>query len=127
MRTLLVTNKKKSWTQSPIVALFLVIAFVWGCVVVVRIYTKYREAVALRNQSQEELRELQSKQADLTTQINGLSTDRGLESEVRNRYRVVRPGEQLVIVVDPATSATTTQTSGGIASFWQRFLRFVGF
>lgn len=125
--TSLVSNKKKSWTRSPILAVFLVLAFVWGCVVVVRIYAKYREAAELRDESQAQLKELESKQADLTSQIDSLSTDRGLEAEVRNRYRVVKPGEQLVIVVASDTSSTATGTAPAGESLWQKFRQFVGF
>ena len=125
-RTTIIPNRKRSWTRSPILTLFLVAAFVWGCIVVVRIYAKYREAVVLRDQYRSDLSELKTKQAELDTKISGLSTDRGLEAEVRNRYRVVRPGEQLVIVVG-ATSSTTAQTAVSEGSWWQRFLRFAGF
>lgn len=120
-----ITPKKKSWTQSPLLAIFLVILLAWGSFVVYRMFTKYREAVGLRNQFQSELDALHQKQGELSEKITNLSTDRGLEAEVRNRYRVIRPGEQLVIVVDDASK--TVQNVAPEPSFWARVKLFLGF
>lgn len=120
-----IAHKKKSWTRSPLLAVFLVLALFWGMFVVYRMYVKNREAVALRNQFQSELDALNQKQAELSGKITNLSTDRGLEAEVRNRYRVIRPGEQLVIVVDDAAKNPENQPVK--PSFWTRIKEFLGF
>ena len=117
-------KKKKSWFYSPWVALFLVVFVVWGLVSVCRAYLKQHEAVALRDESRMELEELEQKQNSLSEKINDLSTDAGMEAEVRERYRVVKPGEQLVIVVDNEDNA---QESVQKPSFWSRLRMFVGF
>ncbi len=121
MRHLLV--KKKSWFYSPLMAIVLVVLVIWGIVSVVRAGLKQREAIKLRDESRKELSSLEQKQVDLNQKIEGLSTDQGLEAEVRQRYRVVKPGEQLVIVVDNKDSAANQTTK---ASFWQRLRLFVG-
>lgn len=125
-RTTLSPHRKRSWIRSPILAVFLVLIIGWGIVVVIKIGIKYREAVQLRNEYRAELQQLQTKEGELNEKIKNLSTDRGLEAEVRNRYRVVRPGEQLVIVIDDqgASSTTTAQDTG---SFWQKIREFIGF
>ena len=120
-----ISHKKKTWTHSPILAVFLVIILFWGLFVVYRMYLKNREAVALRNQFRSELNALNQKQEELSGKISNLSTDRGLEAEVRNRYRVIRPGEQLVIVVDDATK--NGQTAISKPSIWVRIKEFLGF
>jgi cell division protein FtsB len=125
-RNIIIPNRKRPWTKSPLVAIFLLLLLIWGCIVVVRIYFKYHEAVVFRNQSQSDLAELKIKESELNTKIANLSTDRGIEAEVRDRYRVVKPGEQLVIVVG-ATSSTTTETVTSSEPWWQKLLAFVGF
>lgn len=120
-----IAHKKKSWTHSPVLAVFLVVVLCWGLFVVYRMYVKNREAVALRNQFQGELETLNHKKEELSDKINNLSTDRGLEAEVRNRYRVIRPGEQLVIVVDDA--AKNGQPTASKPSIWTRIKEFLGF
>ena len=121
MRHLLV--KKKSWFYSPWFAMVLVVLVIWGIVSVVRAGLKQHEAITLRNESEQDLVELEQKQRKQKKKIEGLSTEQGLEAEVRQRYRVVKPGEQLVIVVD------NEDTSGNQAtkpSFWQKLRLFVG-
>ncbi|MEI8224136.1 MAG: septum formation initiator family protein [bacterium] len=120
-----IAHKKKSWTHSPVLAVFLVVVLCWGLFVVYRMYVKNREAVALRNQFQSELDTLNEKQEELADKITHLSTDRGLEAEVRNRYRVIRPGEQLVIVVDDAAQSNKTPSVN--PSWWVRIKQFLGF
>lgn len=124
-RTPFITHKKKSWVHSPLLAVFLVVVLCWGLFVVYRMYVKNRESVALRNQFQNELDALNQKQNELSGKIENLSTDRGLEAEVRNRYRVIRPGEQLVIVVDDASK--NTQGTPEKPSVWVRVREFLGF
>lgn len=104
-------------------AVVLVFFVVLGCVSVVRAYAKQRQAVNNRNNSIHELRDLEQKEADLSLKIDNLSTNRGMEAEVRNRYRVTKPGEQLVIVVDNNDSGETVPQG---PSFWQKVRQFVG-
>lgn len=121
MRHILV--KKKSWFYSPIVAIILVIFVVWGGVSVVRAGLKQREAIHLRDESRKELAELEEKQVVLGQKIENLSTEQGVEAEVRQRYRVVKPGEQLVIVVDNEEGESVSVEK---PSFWQKLKQFVG-
>lgn len=125
MRHRIIQNKRKSWYHSPILAVFLVVLTAWGATVVIRTYFTYRDARALRNQHQAELESLQSKERDLTEKIGELSTERGIEAEVRNRYRVVKPGESLVIVVEGENSQTPPVDQVPI-SWWARFRSFIG-
>jgi cell division protein FtsB len=122
MRTSLLT-KKKTWLESPILAIVLIIFAVWGIVAVVRAYLKQHEAVSLRDEAVHEEESLEQKQKDLSGQIDNLSTPNGLEAEVRERYRVVKPGEQLVIVVDNDNAIPNQKAE----TFWQRIRQFVGF
>ena len=121
MRHLLI--KKKSWFYSPWIACLLILFVVWGIVSVTRAYMKQREAVSLRDESQKELGGLEQKQQELTTKIDDLSTSQGMEAEVRQRYRVVKPGEQLVIVVDNKDGAAAQAQK---PSFWQKLRTFIG-
>lgn len=126
MRHRIIQNKRKSWYHSPILAVFLGLLTIWGGVVVVKTYLKYREARALRNQYQAELESLQAKQTELNGKIGELSTERGIEAEVRNRYRVVKPGESLVIVVDEEKGSATAQVDQPNVSWWVKLRTFIG-
>jgi cell division protein FtsB len=117
------STKKKTWLQSPILAVVLVLFIIWGLISVTRAGLKQREAIQLRNDSQKQLVELEQKQVVLDHKIEDLSTEKGLEAEVRQRYRVVKPGEHLVIVVD---NEDTSQAPGQKSGFWAKLRMFVG-
>lgn len=88
---------------------------------------KQREALSLRNEARRELISIEQKHQELDKKINDLSTDYGIEAEVRERYRVVKPGEQLVIVIDndnhPNKEGDSSVKSAG---FLEKLRLFVG-
>jgi cell division protein FtsB len=88
------------------------------------VYFKDHEAIELRDQEARQLVDLNEKQAQLTNQIDSFSSERGIEAEVRNRYRVARPGENLVIVVDNSDSAQVPQQSK--PTLWQKIRAYIG-
>jgi cell division protein FtsB len=67
---------------------------------VVKISKKYMHAKSIRDDYQTELNQVESHEAELKKNINALSTDRGKETEIRDRYRVVKEGEQMILIVN---------------------------
>jgi cell division protein FtsB len=67
---------------------------------VVRMVKKYVHAKSIRDDYAVELKQNQQHQAELQKNIVALSTDRGKEAEIRDRYRVVKQGEQMILIVD---------------------------
>lgn len=53
-----------------------------------------------RQEAEIALANLKNKQAGLEKEIARLETDRGVEEELRRRFQVVRPGEQVLVIVD---------------------------
>lgn len=43
---------------------------------------------------------LKGREAELVFEIDRLETARGVEEEIRKKYSVVKPGEEMVVVVD---------------------------
>jgi cell division protein FtsB len=76
-----------------------------------------------RNESRNELTQLQEKNADLEQKINILSTDYGLDQEIKAQYRVVRPGEEIVIIVDNDESVGEPEDT---ETFWDKLRSFIG-
>ncbi len=123
MKHILIT-KKRSWFRSPVVSVVLILCIIWGAYSTLKAYFKDHEAVELRDQESRQLVDLNEKQAQLTSQINNFSSQRGVEAEVRNRYRVERPGENLVIVVD--NSDTTQVPPPPKPTLWQKIRAYIG-
>ncbi len=76
----------------------------WG------MYTKSTEAKAKRDKATTELQELQKYEAQLNQDISTLSTERGQEGEIRDRYMVAREGEKVIVVTDPDKKEVHTVT-----------------
>jgi cell division protein FtsB len=101
---------KLLWRRLRIViALLLVVLAVSG---VWNIYKKERESRSLRSDSQRQLDALTEQQKALQGNIEKLQTARGKEEALRDQYAVGRPGEKLVIIVEPERPATTTEQEG---------------
>ena len=85
-------------------------------------YMTYREASRLRADYRAEYDDLSARQADLKTSTEELGTERGREIELRNRYRAVRPGEQLIVVVGDEAQALPPERASffaKISAWWQ--------
>lgn len=81
------------------IAVLLVICGVLS-VSVYKIYKKYNHAKTIRDDYRAELEQVKDHRADLQKNIDALSTERGKEEEIRDRYRVVKEGEQMILIVD---------------------------
>jgi cell division protein FtsB len=103
-------EKPFKWTSLIffIVALILVILVARG---VWRVYNQSRFANDNYLSTKEQLDSLQTRQKQITDRLASLSTTRGLEEEVRNDFSVVRPGEQMILIVDSASTSSTTATT----------------
>ena len=104
-----------SWPM--VVVLFILLGFAargtWG------VYAKYKESQA-NLETAERQYEATKKRADfLEREATRLSTDRGLEQEIRNRFQVARPGEHLVMIVGEEEKKPTEATTTVSKSWWQ--------
>ena len=117
------TNKKKSWFHSPWVAILLIGLIVLAMISVFHALSKERIAMKLRNDEQAQLAALNAKQIDLSQKIDDFSSPRGVEGQIRDQYRVVKPGEQLVILVNNGDPVPPPKKPG----FWHSLATFLGF
>ena len=116
-------RKKRSWIHAPWVTVLALVLIIGGLFSVVRAYIKKQESVVLKKQYEQELVEIKKQQEDLTVKIENLSTKRGIESEIRDRYRVAKEGEQLVIVVDNEDSVVSVPKK---TPWFQKIRYFIG-
>ena len=85
------------------------------------------------SQAKAEQSTLEAEQKDLSVKIDGLSTPSGLESELRTKYRAVKEGESVAVIVknDQATSSSAVMSTASVqsassANWWDRTLEFFG-
>jgi cell division protein FtsB len=80
-------------------------------------------------ETQSEYDKLQAHGAELEKQVGYLSSDDGVESELRSKYRAVKSGELVAVIVDQNQNASVTAATSSPAkrsSWWIGFLSFFG-
>lgn len=65
---------------------------------------RYFDAKDIQEVYGKELESLSDQEAYLQKQIDGLVSDEGIDYFVRDHYRVTKPGERLIIIVDDEAS-----------------------
>ena len=82
------------------------------------VFKKEQASAANAAEAVHELAKLQNRQSLLTSEIGRLSTDEGVEEEIRSKYSVIKPGENMLVIVDK--NATTTAPTARYESWWQQ-------
>lgn len=86
------------------------------------IYLKDRDSVAQLIAAQERLAKLESRQEQLSVATVKLSSDAGVESEIRDRFQMAKKGEKEIVIVE--NSAAGEQKVPVKKSFFQRIFDF---
>lgn len=79
-------------------------------------------------QAQASLAGLKSRENTLTEQIKYLSTDEGIEAELRSKFRAAMEGESVAVIIGTQASATDGKAVGDDRppSWWRRLLQSIG-
>ena len=93
-----------SWF-SIVILLFLAFFLTKGAIGMV---AKERESAKRMDETLERVKELETRETELKSSIELISTTEGLEREIREKFGVTREGEHLALVVDPQPAATST-------------------
>jgi cell division protein FtsB len=83
-------------------------------------YQKFTEASTAHQAAQEELAELEKKQAQIEASVANLSSERGIEAEIRNRFGVAREGEGEIKIVRDEEAEEPGELQK--KSLWQRII-----
>ena len=73
-------------------------------------YQKSKEAKANDDKANAALSALQTREAGLRSDIERLSTPRGQEEEIRDRFMVAKEGEKVIIITPPKDDTVHTVT-----------------
>ena len=93
----------------------------WG------IYKKSEDALARRDKVTAELASLAIREKELRQDISRLSSEEGVEAEIRGRFMVAKEGEKVMIIADPmAVEAHTVTITDNSPSFFQKMMSAVG-
>lgn len=76
------------------------------------IYKKYRESYENKKSAKQELENLEQRNRELSSRIERLRTERGLEEEIRKKFNVAKEGEGVVVIV-PKFSTSSNENAKG--------------
>ncbi|KND48813.1 MAG: hypothetical protein AB200_00025 [Parcubacteria bacterium C7867-005] len=101
---------KKRLYSTPGLVVLLIVAFfmirgAYGVIVKERESSKYVEDL------EKKIGSLSQRQEDLRDGIGRLETEEGIETEIKEKFSVSKPGERVVVVVDQRKISTSSATS----------------
>ena len=94
--------KRYGITLGLIVLIVFLVGPVWS------VYQKERAVRAEKSEAVGELEALLARKAFLEAEVARLSSKRGIEEEVRTKFPVAQPGEEVIVVVDEEETATSS-------------------
>lgn len=100
-----------------VVLVLLCFLFAWSAV---GAYHKSRVAKKKMQASAIELAKLEDQREKLSTELGNATTPFGQEKALREKFNVVREGEEVIMIVEPESSAPIPEEEGGFSRFWKR-------
>jgi cell division protein FtsB len=116
-------HKEKFWHTRFWIAILVIFCGLLS-ISVFNIAKKHRHARTIRYDYQQELIQIQEHERILKENIASLSTDRGKEAEIRDRYRVVKEGEQMILIVDNDDKNDDPSVPEPSKNIFRRFIQF---
>jgi cell division protein FtsB len=117
--------RKILYSKASLIALGILLFFVasgaWN------IYQKAVIARSERDRAERALVDLQVRTAELTASLARLQSDQGVEEDVRQKFTVAKPGEDVVVVVDDTSKKSENSQAGQTKSLWARIISVFGF
>lgn len=112
--------RKKLYSRGSFIILLcittLLVRGAWGA------WQKQRESGNNLSRVEEELYGARSRERELSQTIERIKTPDGVENEIRQKFSVVKPGEEIVLIVDETKN--NTGSGGGSPSFVKKIGRW---
>jgi cell division protein FtsB len=117
-------RKLKKFLYSRVTLIILLIFIILLLKEVIEVYQKQSLTVDNLSKTAVTLEGLRARERMLTSEVERLKTEEGKEIEIREKYGLVRPGEEVITVVDRSGQTD----SGGPSvekSFWQKIINWL--
>lgn len=113
-----------SW---PIVALVCIIAILLGFSTL-RLYMRNRPLSIARETLNADIAALKERNTELEKRVIRLQTPAGVEEEIRERFGLRRPDEEVIIIVrDDKSGASGASSQPALTRIWDVLKSFLGF
>jgi cell division protein FtsB len=108
--------KSRIYSRTTLVVLLVLIILIAKGVFT--LYLRNSESVTARENAEMKVKDLRDRKQLLSSEIEKLNQDDGVDQEIREKFNVIKPGENVVLIV-PDEIATTTEANPGIFTrFW---------
>ena len=104
---------------SKVTLIILGLIVIWLFFVVGNMYKKERDTRLKRIEQVEVLDELKERETALQEEIDRLSTEKGIEAEIRSKFEVGKEGEKVIIIVNNPEEESVPETDSK-KGFWQK-------
>jgi len=115
--------KKIVYSWPVLILLLLVVSLIakgtWG------VYKSEEISYNNKKNSEEQYNELQDRSSSIISEIEMLETEKGIEAEIRDKFRVVKEGEQLAVIIDSVGEGDDIQVDSSEESFWIKIWNFL--
>ena len=109
------TGRKKYSKTLLLVMTLILLLLIKG---VFSVYSKEQESQSEINRIQSQKAELQKRYENITEQSDALKSDTGVESEIRNKFDVVKQGEGVIVIVDKEVPVIQEDNRSVLKKFW---------
>ena len=112
-------KKIRKTLYSPFVLVLLFIIMIILSSGVFGVYKKSKLSKANLEREKKELEKLAMREKILASSIDYLKTDQGVEDEIRTKFRAVKDGEKVVVIIDEQSTSTPIESEqASSTSFW---------
>ncbi len=110
--------RKKIYSPYSLGALLLVMAFLgkatWN------VYLKYDSSLEKKDRTAAEFQTMEDRHSALEASVARLKTTEGVEEEIREKYRMAKDGEHLLVIVDQEKPMVVPPEKTFFQSMWQK-------
>ncbi len=117
----------RRWLFSPLTLIVLLIAVVIFGRGVYRVFEKERLSSEYLVSAQNDLKKVQEREVALNKSVDYLKTSEGVEAELRKKFRVVKEGEQVAVIVTKTPEISLNVQTAAPATFWSKVKGWFGF
>ena len=118
-------DNNRKLIQSKPVLVFLIILTVFLIYNVIGLFIKREETEKNKEIAQNKIIELQKQKEKLTSDIEKLNTEKGLEESIRDKFGLAKDGENMIVIVDDASASIPSTENGkkGFFSFFKKIFK----
>jgi len=117
-------RKIKEILYSRVTVILLFVVFVFSVSNAWDVYKKASFASDNKKIAEDDLNALKERESSLVRKIDRLKTDRGTEEEIREKFGLVKKGEEVVVIVDSKEEKSKDNKNrlGVAGEWWRKFL-----